>query len=386
MKGIFRLLLVLVIMDSILAPISAQASSAKTLTFQAEGWADNWFSLYINGKKVGEDSVPITTVRSFNSTKIKFSASYPFTVGVVVKDYVENASGLEYIGAANQQIGDGGFALQIRELGSNKIIAVTNRAWKTMVVNKAPLNVSCVSSQNPLQDCKSSTIGTPSNWAASSFNDSKWSSATEFTADEVGVKDGYLDITWSPDAKLIWSSDLKIDNTILMRTKVTGVFASKTSTSLTVKSASLLSDGTFDKSITCDGAGLSPQVSWEGAPAGTQSFYVTMDTVPGPLRPGEVAAPDHSYFNLFAIPSSSHSLASGKLTPGTLGLNFKSPQPGYEPPCSQGPGAKIYTITVYALSFIPTIAALEARQSNLLKVIEGKILAQGKISGTYSRA
>ncbi|NBR94458.1 MAG: PEBP family protein, partial [Actinobacteria bacterium] len=37
----------------------AVAVSAKTISFKAEIWADNWFALYINGKKVGEDSVSI---------------------------------------------------------------------------------------------------------------------------------------------------------------------------------------------------------------------------------------------------------------------------------------------------------------------------------------
>ena len=48
----------------------AQAAQSKPISFLAEVWADNWFALYVNGKKVGEDSVPITTERSFNSEKI----------------------------------------------------------------------------------------------------------------------------------------------------------------------------------------------------------------------------------------------------------------------------------------------------------------------------
>jgi len=386
MKRVRLLLAVVVASFSLATPSISHAVVTKTLAFQAEGWADNWFALYINGKKVGEDSVPITTTKSFNSTKIKFSASYPFTVGVVLKDYVENRSGLEYIGQPNQQIGDGGFALQIRELGSGKIVAVSNHLWKSLVIDKAPLNPECVSSSNPLVDCKSRSIATPSTWATSTFNDSKWIYASEFTAEQVGVKEGYFDISWSPAAKLIWGGDLKLDNTILMRAAVTGLLSFTESKTLTVKSDSVSSSGVLDRSVTCDGAGLSPQVSWDGFPAETKSFYVTMDTVPGPLRPGEVASPDHSYFNLFAIPVTTRSLESGKLSPGVVGLNFKSKTPGYEPPCSQGPGSKNYTITVYALSFIPNLAPGDATQSNLIKAIDGKILAQGKLVTTYSRA
>jgi pyruvate carboxylase len=37
---------------------------------------------------------------------------------------------------------------------------------------------------------------------------------------DVGVKDGYLAIKWDRSAKLVWSGDLKQDNTILCRVPV----------------------------------------------------------------------------------------------------------------------------------------------------------------------
>ena len=385
MRRFFQITFALAFSGIALAPTASHATAAKVINFQAEGWADNWFSLYIDGKKVGEDSVPITIVKSFNSTKIKFSASYPFTVGVVIKDYKENASGLEYIGQPNQQIGDGGFSLQIRDLSSNKIIATTSSSWKLLVVNKAPLNPSCVTSSNPIIDCKSFTIATPINWSTKTFNDSKWTPAYEYTPDEVGVKDGYFDIVWSPSAKLIWSSDLKLDNIVLLRSKISEPTISQNSKNLAVSSTSLSSNGVFDQSITCDGKGLSPQVTWDGYPSETKAFYVTMDTIPGPLRPGEVATSDHSYFNLYNIPTNVNSLQSGSLVPGILGMNFKNNKPGYEPPCSQGPGAKIYTITVYALSSLLNIPPATATQKTLMEAMAGKVLAQGKLSGSYSR-
>jgi phosphatidylethanolamine-binding protein (PEBP) family uncharacterized protein len=386
MRRIYITAIALALFSDFFFPIPSGATSPKTYNFQAEGWSDNWFSLYVNGKKVGEDPVPITTVRSFNSTKIKFSASYPFTLGVVVKDYVENASGLEYIGLSNQQIGDGGFSLQVRDIASNKIIATTNNSWKTLVINKAPLDPTCVTSKSPLQDCKYSNITVPKNWNSVGFNDSKWNPATEFTSEQVGVKDGYFDISWSSTAKLIWSKDLKLDNTILMRAKVIGPIDSQSSKSLTVTSTSISGSGVLDKSTTCDGAGISPQVSWDGSPTATNSFFVTMDTIPGPARPGDVITSDHSYFNVYDIPSHVHSIESGKFSSGVVGMNFKNNKPGYEPPCSQGPGAKVYTITVYALSSNLKLSPNIATQSSLLSAIQGKVLAEGSVTGSYSRA
>jgi phosphatidylethanolamine-binding protein (PEBP) family uncharacterized protein len=386
------LILLLVFPLTTFATISSNAATAKSSTFQAEVWVDNWFALYINGKKVGEDSVPITTTKSFNSEKIKFTAAYPFTIGIIAKDYTENSSGLEYIGQPKQQIGDAGLVLQIRDMTSGKIVSTTDKSWKTLLVNKAPLNPECVTSNNPIQDCKFANTAQPANWATSFFKDSQWKNATEFSEKEVGVKEGYFDISWAPNAKLIWTSDLKLDNTILIRKTVTSP-STVTSTStkdsdakLTISSKDVSASGELNKSNTCDGAGISPALAWSGAPKSTKSYAITMDTIPGPLRPGETEALKHFYFTVFNIPSTITSISTGAKNTGTIGRNFKDNQPGYSPPCSQGLGAKIYTITVYALSSELTLAAQDATEDALIKAMAGKVLASGELSVTYSRS
>ena len=209
--------------------LSAHSSSAATATttakpkqveFIAHVWADNWFALYVNGKLVGEDSVPITTERSFNADTIKFTATYPLTIGLVAKDFTQDASGLEYIGSPRQQIGDGGIIAQIKEVKSGKLVTATSSAWKSFTTNTAPLNPTCVTSSKPATDCQSSTLNFPTGWNLASFKDASWKSATPYSPQDVGVKDGYLNIDWSPGAKLVWSSDLKLDNTVLLRAKV----------------------------------------------------------------------------------------------------------------------------------------------------------------------
>jgi len=375
-----------------LATTPINAATKKSTSFQAEVWVDNWFALYINGKKVGEDSVPITTTKSFNSEKIKFTASYPFTVGIIAKDYTENSSGLEYIGQRNQQIGDAGIVLQIRDLTTGKIVSTTDKSWKTLLVNKAPLNAECVTSKNPIQDCKFANTAIPANWSASTFKDSNWKTATEFTEKEVGVKDGYFDIDWSPSSKLIWTSDLKLDNAILIRKTVASsvivksASTTETDSKLTISSKDVSLSGELNKANTCDGAGISPALAWSGAPKSTKSYAITMDTIPGPLRPGETEALKHFYFTVFNIPATATSISSGAKNVGTIGRNFKDNQPGYSPPCSQGPGAKIYTITVYALSSELTLAAQDATEDALTKAMTGKVLASGLVSATYSRS
>ena len=53
-------------------PTTTDGATATSMTgvaasFTVEVWADNWAAVYANGELVGEDSVPITTERSFNA-------------------------------------------------------------------------------------------------------------------------------------------------------------------------------------------------------------------------------------------------------------------------------------------------------------------------------
>ena len=383
MKRLFIALLLMV--TQLITP--ATASTTKSHNFQAEVWADNWFALYINGKLVGQDSVPITTVRSFNGEKIRFSASYPFTIGLIVRDYTENESGLEYIGAPNQQIGDGGVIAQFRDLTSNAIVATTNSTWKSLVIAKAPLNPECEKSSDPLTTCRSSTITIPKSWSSSTFKDTSWLKARTYTKEEVGVKEGYFDFSWASTANLIWSSDLKLDNTVLLRKTVTSTSNPKLVTDIfTLASPTFTKGGVLPSKYTCDGDSLLPPLTWSGTPAATQSFVITFDTVPGPPRAGEVDTGKHAMFVLYNVPAIARGFTSLSDVTGTFGQNFQGKNLGYTPPCSQGPGAKTYTFSIYALSSQLNISASQATESEVEKLMQGKILASDSLSVTYARS
>ena len=202
--------------ETVTEPSTTAVKSVQS-SFTAEVWADNWFSLYINGKLVGQDSVAITTEKSFNSDRITFTASYPFTIAMVTKDFKQNDTGLEYIGTDRQQMGDGGFVAQFTDTSTGKVVAYTNSSWRGLVVHQAPLNVSCEKSKTPDTECTSRISAEPAGWSESSFNDGSWPTASTYSKEQVGVKDGYNNISWSSSAQLIWTSDLEIDNTILWR-------------------------------------------------------------------------------------------------------------------------------------------------------------------------
>ncbi len=188
--------------------------------FKAEVWADNWFALYVNGELVGEDSTPITTERSFNAETITFTATYPLTIAIEAKDFKETDSGLEYIGERNQQMGDGGIIAQFTDLNTGKFVAVTNNEWKVLVIHRAPLNPDCEKASDPNTACRFEKSEAPSDWAGAGFDASQWATATEWTESAVRPRDGYNRIQWDDTARLIWGSDLEVDNTILLRLTV----------------------------------------------------------------------------------------------------------------------------------------------------------------------
>ena len=111
-----------------------------------------------------------------------------------------------------------------------------------------------------------------------------------------------------------------------------------------------------------------------------------MDTTPGPLRPGEVDIGKHFYLTVFNIPKTATSISAGATNVGTLGQNFQGKTFGYTPPCSQGPGAKKYSIFLYALSSKLTLTPQEATEANLLNAMTGKVISSAQLDVFYSRS
>jgi len=213
-------LVVLIAISSTSCTLNTHSSGDSNARYTAEIWADNWFEMYINGEKVLEDSVPITTERSFNAEKFSFNTELPSLIAFKVKDFKANDTGLEYIGTKRQQIGDGGFIFQITDNKTDSVITVSNSEVKCMVLHRAPLDASCSKETQPIAGegkCLFKEFKEPEAWASVKYDDSKWANAKVHSVKEVRPKEGYDEIQWSPSAKLIWSSDLKKDNTLICR-------------------------------------------------------------------------------------------------------------------------------------------------------------------------
>lgn len=209
--------------EEVRPPDVSVIDSPGSVTIKAEVWADNWFAFYSGDRLIVEDSTPITTERSFNAEAFVFNADYPLQLNVLARDFKENDTGLEYIGARNQQMGDGGLIAQLADARTGSSIAVTNADWRCLVIHEAPLDRSCADEEEPVvgtEPCTFRARAEPDGWRGADFDDSAWPRATEFSAADVRPKGGYDAIDWVAEARLIWSGDLETHNTVLCRLTV----------------------------------------------------------------------------------------------------------------------------------------------------------------------
>lgn len=163
-------------------------------------YADNWFSLYINGELVAVDSIRFMP---HNVISVDVFPNYPMTIAVIAKDNADAKTAMEY---NNTQIGDGGFIMKLAD-GT-----VTGKHWKAKSVFHGPID----------RDTKNPRVvhtEIPDNWMAVDFDDSSWDAAKEFAEEAVRPKRPFYQYDFK-GAQFIWADDLELDNTVLFRVKV----------------------------------------------------------------------------------------------------------------------------------------------------------------------
>jgi hypothetical protein len=168
-------------------------------TVKGAMYADNWFVLWINGKQVAVDSIDFLP---HNVVSIDLLPEYPMTIAVLAKDNADPATGCEY----GRQIGDGGFILRFGD-GT-----VTDASWKAKCFMHGPIDRDTT---NP----KVRSEPLPKDWHAPSFDDSSWANATEYSQERIDPKEPFFQHDFS-GAKWIWTSDLDLDNTVVLRKRV----------------------------------------------------------------------------------------------------------------------------------------------------------------------
>ena len=139
-------------------------------------------------------------------------------------------------------------------------------------------------------------------------------------------------------------------------------------------------NGLYPKLYTCDSLGVSPGLQWSNAPSATTNYAITMHTIP---PTGE----KHVYLVLYNIPATAMSIPDNSKSTGIFGINTVDGKTTYTPPCSQGPGAKIYVLTLYALNAPPTISVTsnQVTMAILQAGMKNKMVDSAVMSVTYTR-
>ncbi|WP_221074184.1 hypothetical protein [Agarivorans aestuarii] len=195
-------------------------------------FADNYFELYINGTLIAVDIVPFTP---FNSSIVKFKVSKPYTIAVKVIDWEENLG----LGSENNRgkafhPGDGGF------IASFSDGTVTDADWQAQTYYTSPIyDLSCLNEvagkrlsdscttqgTDDGQDAFAVHWETPSNWMTKEFDASAWPQASLYSEDEIGVNNkkaymNFIDKFSGAGASFIWSTNVVLDNQVLLRYQV----------------------------------------------------------------------------------------------------------------------------------------------------------------------
>ena len=135
---------------------------------------------------------------------------------------------------------------------------------------------------------------------------------------------------------------------------------------------------------TCIGRNISPALAWGEPPAGTQSFALIMDD---PDAPGGTWV----HWVLYNIPATVRNLTedlpvTGKNGP-SAGESYTGKNSwgdiGYGGPCPPS-GTHRYFFKLYALDEMTGLLP-GAGRGELLKAMEGHILAQAELMGTFSK-
>lgn len=150
---------------------------------------------------------------------------------------------------------------------------------------------------------------------------------------------------------------------------------------MTLTSSAFTHGAMIPKDYTCDGKDISPPLSWSDPPEKTQSFALIMDDPDAPMG-------TWVHWVIYNIPATARGLPEGvpkdaDLPDGSRQGRNSWRRIGYGGPCPPS-GTHRYFFKLYALDTVLTLAS-GATKDELLKAMEGHILAQAEFMGRYSR-
>lgn len=148
-----------------------------------------------------------------------------------------------------------------------------------------------------------------------------------------------------------------------------------------VTSSAFAEGGMIPKQYTCDGKDVSPPLAWDGVPATAKTIAIICDDPDAPMG-------TWVHWVLFNLPASTKELTENVPTKKVLPNGAKQGtndfgRIGYGGPCPPG-GTHRYYFKVYALDCELKLDA-GATKAQLLKAMEGHVLAEGQLMGKYKR-
>jgi Raf kinase inhibitor-like YbhB/YbcL family protein len=140
--------------------------------------------------------------------------------------------------------------------------------------------------------------------------------------------------------------------------------------------------GQIPSEYTCDGADISPALSWSGVPAGTESLVLIVED---PDAPSGI----FRHWVVFDIPPQTRGLPAGygrnQPAAGFREARNDFGNSGYGGPCPPGGGAHHYNFRLLAISR-PTLQLTPAATgADVLQAAQPYVIAQGELTGTYQR-
>jgi len=149
-----------------------------------------------------------------------------------------------------------------------------------------------------------------------------------------------------------------------------------------LRSRSFQDGGMIPKRHTCDGPELSPPLEWSDVPDGTNSFALLME---------DEDAPSGTWVHwiVYDLPAETRSLPEGVASTETLprgGAQGKNDfgRIGYGGPCPSPGRPHRYLFRLYALNGRVNLPP-GASKEQLLRAIAGRIKAEARLVGKYSR-
>jgi hypothetical protein len=133
---------------------------------------------------------------------------------------------------------------------------------------------------------------------------------------------------------------------------------------------------TIPERFTCEGENLSPALAWSSAPGGTKSFALICDD---PDAPGRTFV----HWVVWGIPSETTALPEDFEGAHQGVTDFR--RTGYGGPCPPPGKPHRYYFKLYALSDALDLPA-RSTKADLERAMQGKILDQASLMGTFSRA